>query len=444
MLAAGAPAAPLAAAEASLYRVFLLDGAVLVSYGEFARVGDRVVLSIPVGELTDAPNLQVVSIPQTLVDWGRTDRYADAVRARRYGETRGEEDFALLGGRVVEALSQISLTDDPARRLAMATEARQNLVRWPAENFGYRAQDVARLASMLDEVISDLRVAAGETTRVSLVATTVPPPEPLLAPPDFRETMEQAAVAASMAPDPTERMSLLQAIESSLRGAAEADWAASLAARVRTELAAELRLEKAYESLASSTLTSASARAARGDLRGVQSLFEQVLRADDRLGRRRPQNTSALLAALEWQLGEAARVRQARDAWSVRLAAFRLYRKAIEGPVRDLREARKRLTEIRERSGPPPLVLPRLEQRLVMAGRMLRLIAPPPELDAAHGLFGGALQMAARAAASRRNALSSRDQALEWEAASAAAGALMLLDRASEELARLTSPPAGR
>ena len=115
-------ARPAAAAETVLYRLFLLDGTTLVSYGEFSRVADRVVFSIPVGQVEESPNLQLVSIPESSVDWERTDQYSDAVRAKRYGETRGEEDFALLSGRVIEALNQIALTRDPARRLAMASK----------------------------------------------------------------------------------------------------------------------------------------------------------------------------------------------------------------------------------------------------------------------------------------------------------------------------------
>ena len=42
-------------AEAALYRVFLRDGGTLVSYGEFAHVGDGVVLSIPVGGTESEP-----------------------------------------------------------------------------------------------------------------------------------------------------------------------------------------------------------------------------------------------------------------------------------------------------------------------------------------------------------------------------------------------------
>ena len=96
----------------------------------------------------------------------------------------------------------------------MAVEARGNLARWPYQNFGYRAADVSQLVGMLDEVISELRVAAGQSSfDVSLVANvTVSNPEELLPAPGFRETMEQAVAAAAATPEPTERISLLDAV----------------------------------------------------------------------------------------------------------------------------------------------------------------------------------------------------------------------------------------
>jgi hypothetical protein len=297
---------------------------------------------------------------------------------------------------------------------------------------------------MLDDVISELRVAAGETHHVSLVASTVPPDEPMLAAPDLRESLEQAMTVAALTPDPGERVSLLRGIELALGTAPPTDWGAALSASAAGELAAELRIEKAYDALSVSTLAAANTRAANGDLRGVQALVERVLQADDRLGRKRPQNTSALLGALEWRLAEAARVRAARDAWALRLTAFSVYRHAIERSVQELRDAKKELVQIRERSGPSRLLLPRMEQHLVMGGQMLAVIRPPAELDAAHGLFRAAFQMANRAATVRRNAVSSTDTQLAWDAASAAAGALMLLDRADEELNRLSAPSPRR
>ena len=79
-----ASAAALAPDEATLFRVFLKDGTTLVSYGEFARVGDRVVLSIPTGAPHPNPALQVVTLAANRVDWDRTNRYADSARAAHY------------------------------------------------------------------------------------------------------------------------------------------------------------------------------------------------------------------------------------------------------------------------------------------------------------------------------------------------------------------------
>ena len=48
-----------------------------MSYGDVARVADRVVFSIPVGAVAGpAPELHLVNIAESIVDWARTDRYA--------------------------------------------------------------------------------------------------------------------------------------------------------------------------------------------------------------------------------------------------------------------------------------------------------------------------------------------------------------------------------
>ena len=51
-----------AADDGLLFRVFLTDGSSIVTYGEFARVGDQVVLSVPVGGTQKEPRLQAVSL----------------------------------------------------------------------------------------------------------------------------------------------------------------------------------------------------------------------------------------------------------------------------------------------------------------------------------------------------------------------------------------------
>ena len=159
-------------ADVTLLRVFLRDGSTLVSYGEFARVADRVVVTLPLGTTESKPDLEVLSIPADTVDWDKTDAYADSARAARYAATLGPNDFALLNESVSVALNDIGLTADPARKIAMATEARQNVTRWAAEHYGYRAQDVSRLATLFDDVITETRRANGEpNAEMSLVAS---------------------------------------------------------------------------------------------------------------------------------------------------------------------------------------------------------------------------------------------------------------------------------
>jgi len=209
-------AAPASAADALLYRIFLRDGSTLVSYGDYARVADRVVVSIPIGGLEEAtPTLHLVSISESSVDWERTDQYAAATRARHYATTQGEADFDSLSTDVARALHDVATTKDAARRLALATEARRMLSDWPASHYGYRATDVAQLSALLDDAVGELRVAAGlPRVDLSLVATAapLPPNVPEIPPPTLRESIEQAFRAASVVDDPSERVSLLEAI----------------------------------------------------------------------------------------------------------------------------------------------------------------------------------------------------------------------------------------
>jgi hypothetical protein len=68
-------------------------------------------------------------------------------------------------------------------------------------------------------------------------------------------------------------------------------------------------------------------------------------------------------------------------------------------------------------------------------------VTPPAEGATIQGLLTSAAQLASRAAATRQRAVASGEMQPAWEAASAAAGALMQLDRATEELQRLTRAP---
>ena len=73
--------------DVTLLRVFLTDGTSLVSYGEPARVADRVIFSMPTAT-TPNPPLHLVNLPIARVDWDRTNRYATTARASTANSSR--------------------------------------------------------------------------------------------------------------------------------------------------------------------------------------------------------------------------------------------------------------------------------------------------------------------------------------------------------------------
>jgi hypothetical protein len=436
---------PLYAGDVILYRVFLLDGTTAVSYGEFARIAGNVVFSMPLGGLeTDAPQLQLVSLAEGVVDWPRTEAYAEAARAKQFVETRGEAEFSRLSETVASALNQVAFTEDPAKRLAIADRARRMLADWPARNYAYRASDVAQLSALLDEVVSELRVAAGQSRfDLNLVASTSPPPAvPMLPPPTLRESVEQAFMLSRSSPDAAQRSSLLRGITEALSGPArEGGWAAALRARATADLITSTRTDQAYSDLSSRMLRAADGRVHRADVRGMESLIKDVLQADDKLGRQRPQETAALLATMDLRLDAARRVRLAADRWAVSQGVVRAYERKARPAIDILGRARPSLEQIRQLAGPSSRALRQLQKNAAIASREFALIKPSPEVDAVHGLLMNAFQMAIRAADTRTSAISANDMSLAWQASSAAAGALLLLDRARDDLRRLTTPP---
>src|SRR5277367_2776126 len=100
-----------AADEATLLRVFLKDGSSLVSFGEPARVGDRIVFSMPTAT-TPNPPLHLVDLPVDRVDWDRTNRYAIAARAAHYVATQGDADYAVLSNELAQTLNDVARTPD--------------------------------------------------------------------------------------------------------------------------------------------------------------------------------------------------------------------------------------------------------------------------------------------------------------------------------------------
>jgi hypothetical protein len=431
-----------AQADETLYRVFLRDGSTLLSYGEFARVSDRIVMSVPLGGTAAAPDLHLLSFPADSVDWDKTEAYADSVRASRYAGTRGPDDFALLSSAVSNALTDIALTKDPNRKIAMAVEARQSVTRWIAEHYGYRAQDVAGMAELFDKVVAEAQAASGiKNFDLSLIANLAAPPSvPLLPAPTLRDRVEHALRAAVLAPDASERTSLLRGIDRVL-AEGEGVWVAPVAGRVKAALAAEERASRGYDLLTREMLLAADRYARQADVTGVERAIRRALSEDDRLGQRRPQEMASLLAMLDGKLDTARRLRLARDAWDARIDQWRRYNAAIAEPMSLMRLSRGALDQIRRLAGPSRAALAQLATRTARAMALLAPIVVPGEGEEAHGLLKNAVQMASRAAASRQRAVASGDMPTAWEASAAAAGALTLFDRASEDLKALQAPP---
>src|SRR5262245_24968059 len=120
MLLAAWPAPAGAADEdgATLLRVFLKDGTSLVSYGEPARVGDRVVFSMPTAA-TPNPPLHLVNLAMDRVDWTRTEQYASSARAAQYVKSQAELDYAELSSQLAQTLNDVASTTNTVERLAI-------------------------------------------------------------------------------------------------------------------------------------------------------------------------------------------------------------------------------------------------------------------------------------------------------------------------------------
>jgi hypothetical protein len=433
--------------ETSLLRVFLVDGTTLTSFGEYARVGDRIVFSMPLGSGREGiPPLQLVSLPERHVDWARTDAYRATARAAQYAAAQGENDFAVMTGDVARVLNEIALAKDPAHRLRLAEQARAQLAEWPAKHYGYRAKDVREIAALLDETIADLRAAAGgNQVDLSFVANIEPPAPVLLLPPPTRtEVIAQALSIAEMADVPADRIAMLQQTMSFIDSSAEAGLDAGLQrARdlAQRRLERELDVDRRYTGFMRTLTAQASASAARADVRGVERVIARVARLDEQFGQQRPADVRSLTATLHAHLDSARRLRLARDRWRLRLAGYRSYSRFVKSPLAQLDLMRPGLQDIKTLAGPEAVSLGRLTARATQAARELRGVIPPPDLAPIHALLQSACQMANAAVETRFKAVASGDMATAWNASSAAAGSLLLLARARDELERYLVPP---
>ena len=392
-----------AASDATLFRLFLKDGGTFVSFGEYTRVDDRVVFSMPVGGPVDEPRLQVVWIPAASVDWARTDRYAESARYQHYADTQGEEDFAILNNEVARVLNDIALSTDRPSALALATKARAALAEWPRQHHGYRQDDVREIVALIDESIANLRAAGGATNfDLALVASTPAVPlEPVLGMPSLREQLDQVLRLATKAPNATDRVTLLQSAlamvnenGAGLAGTELMVMRASLETRIR----ADLEVDRRYGKLAQQLTQRASREAARARISGVEKAMSRLEREDAKLGKRRPELMESLRASIEASLGDARRLRLLRDQWVLRQAIYRDYQRTLGSQLLTLVKVQPQLEAIRRLDGPPLGMLQTLQSRLSGGAERLERIEVAEDLRGTHSMLIEAWRFAENAA----------------------------------------------
>lgn len=435
-----------APATGAYYRIFLVDGTTLTSYGDFARVGERVVFSLPIGAHQGEPRLHLASVPAERVDWATTERYREATKAAQYAATRGDEDFARLSAEVAALLNDIGLSEDPRRRLLLAQDARKRLSSWPAAHYGYRSDEIRQILGLVDEVISDLRAAAGESRfDLELVAGIVsaPPLTPLPGP-TLQESIIQALWAADMADGPSERRALLEAAVGSLDvhvSELPRSWSVATRARADAALAYETSIDIRLARMRSDALASLERLSSRADVRGVERLVKSVRDQAAVLPAARAGDVRPLIELLETRLEATRRLRLARDQWESKAGALRAYQRAMRKHLNELGRGRAALDDIRALAGPATSTLTTLDGRLSRTSLQLAAVTVPQDAKAVHALVTSAMQMANSAVQLRRTAVASGDIQQARDASAAAAGALMLLERARQDVARLAEPP---
>ena len=424
----------------AVFRIFLKNGQALPSYGESAVVGDRIVFTLLVGAADARPTVQLMSLPADRVDLARTRRYADAMRARHYAATRGEVDYAAMTQEVQRTLAQLTSIEDPKKRLALAEQAKARLVNWAAGTYGYRATEVRELTGLFDDVIAELRAAAGErkfAVELRSGATDIQA-EPILAVPTLAESIGLALEAARAADGDAERLAILRAAQAL---AASAGVSGDLTAALRRELDAEANTAVAYSNLFSSVRAQAEQARKRADVLGVENAIAALKSGDRELGARRRQGVDALLAELSALLESTRTHRAALDRYAKVRGSLLQYERNVRPVMSGLDGTAPVLNALRDTKYTAYERLERLTGRLAAYRATLGTITAPDDLADVHATLDSALKMASYAISRRRLAMAIMSDVIDREASSAAAGALMLSGLAREQLVARLYPP---
>ena len=431
LIAAAGPVAAQAPSPSATYRVFLKNGDALPSFGEAAVVAERIIFNLSIGGSDGPLTLQLISVPLPLIDMERTTRYADAMRAAFYAATRGEAEYSEVTAALSRDLEQLAKIQDRKQQLAVAEQLRLGLVAWPRSHFFYRARDIEKLVGLVGDVINELKVAVGEKT-FALELTAGPPTprrEPLMVAPRLRESIALSLAASSVADIGEERLAILKSA-AAITPVEDRE----LAGTVARQLELELRAERSYEALAAGIRKRAQVAEAAGNATAIDRLETELLGRDQQFGFRRPKTVQDLIE----ELRVARRSALARHEVQAKYVAVRRrlvdYEAAARPALSALDGLRSLLQYYRDFRAVSYDRTVAAAERFDRLRAQLEGVTPPPEASAIHATLISALRMAVEATARRREAAATNAMATMRAASSAAAGALLLGDRARADL----------
>jgi hypothetical protein len=442
------PIAAQDAAPSPLFRLFLTDGQIVTTYGEYARVDDVVVASVGMGQHPDTGEalLEMVTLPADVVDWQASEAYTASVRLALYTASTAERDYAAFTEDVARTLDRVSVTPDALEKIALVEQARSRLSTWPQLHYGYRQDDIDAMLSVLDDVLVGLRASAGQQHFTLVLAAGAPiplPPPPLLPPPTFKDVVAQALGLSRHLTDAGERIQVLTHVArlTSARTVRRQAWARDARRAAQRQLEIERRASDAYARLRQRTMARSAQSLSRADVRALMAIRRNVDAQDTALGRQRPAEIGSLYAHLDAQLDEARQLRLALDRWEQRRPILEAYVRRASDVLAALAPMTGALEDIKTLAGPPLVVLDRVDAQLAGPRALLHGWTAPGEAAGVHAIIESAIQMTASALRERRLATLSADLPQAWQASAAAAGALLMLDRAGGELAHLLRAP---
>ena len=278
--------------EATLFRVFLLDGSSLVSYGEPARLDDRVIFSMPTSASKTEPQLHLVNLSSSRVDWDERRGTPRRLGPRVTSSTQAETHYAQLTYEIAQALNDVATTDDTARRLGhrgtRAAHARSLAGALTTTTSGTKSTRCSASSTRPSRTCE--RPRASSNFDLTFVATAEAPtiPSRCCRCPRRRKRSSRRSLAAYLADQPDERMSLLtMALAGFERDASvlPTDWLDYTRREVQATLAAEVEVDRQVPLPHVARDGPGGQRRARAaDVRGVERLVAEVRARDRELG----------------------------------------------------------------------------------------------------------------------------------------------------------------